>query len=518
MVMATRMTRSVERYALLVVLLAVAHFLSLSYIIFTTKSKEMMVRDGIVEIRQQQNFDAPLDATATLAEEQVEVEEKEQPPPLQISNIQVGGRRSHRQEIHRLSPPNMAKTDATLQLDEKTVVVVGGFVDNYQNVSATIQFFDIRSQTWTKSIKLPDNVAETHQGLVYEQHQRILYIVSGQKGSGCMPATTSVVRYWIDTDIFDELPPLPEARYSPGVEIVRNPLKPNVSYLHVFGGAGINRKFGARNHWGLVIDDDDDNSQAPKNLKWEALESLPDAGVHGASFLTSDGYIHYTGYCQLDQGVVESSRMSDCHENAVRTGQMLHHVSDVGLTFRYPAVMMPKQNAHWERVTDMPFPACHGGGLFDDSTDTFYYVGGGLTNTQIKQGSAPKSLSMIQIYFARKKQWQVFAFAGPPRSSHLFSLISWVDKERQQLVSIHPGSTMIAANLTRTSFTTAKGNTDWLDVTESYFQRTRVLSIQANEDHDQYNRLRGTWNEQHRKLHYPDIVALPRTTKDVSYL
>jgi hypothetical protein len=193
--------------------------------------------------------------------------QEQQQQPLSIWSIRiVGGKKQrNRQEVHRLSPPVLAKSDAVLQINDTTVVLVGGYIDKFQNVSSWIQFFDIPSQTWHPSIpiKIPTTVAETHQGIAFDRQRRILYIVSGQKGSGCMPATPVCVRYWMDKDIWEELPPLPMPRYSPGIEIVLddNNNGNNVStrsFLHVFGGASENRKNGATDHWRLVLDDDHD--------------------------------------------------------------------------------------------------------------------------------------------------------------------------------------------------------------------------------------------------------------------
>jgi hypothetical protein len=526
----------VEKFALLVVLLALANILSVSYVVFFTTLSQGLIQESVTKTLQEHRRNHP---------HALETDHETRQYPT-IANIQVvGGKRSNRKEIRRLSPLHSAKADATLQIDDTTVVAVGGFVNKYQNVSSHIQFLDISSQTttWTAAVALPPHVAETHQGLAVDKKRRILYIVAGQTGSGCMPATSVGVRYWIDQDKFEELPPLPEARYSPGVEIVRFRANPNISYLHVFGGAGVDRKFGARDHWRLEIHDDVDKEDL-RDLTWEEMESLPDAGVHGASFVTLDGYIHYTAYCQLDQGMVPSFSMSDCHEHAVASGQLLHHVTDVGLTFRFPA-LAPIATAHWERVTDMPFPACHGGSLFDEATNIFYYVGGGLTNTQINQGSAPKSLPMIQLYDASHKEWRSFPFQDLPRGPHLFSLITWIDKARKQLFSIHPGSTIITANLTHSSNFPVHDQTMLLNSAKTYFQRTRADSVSAfqsclskqfnetdtfemysildglnndSENFNRYNQFRGTWNEQLRDIQFPDVIAIPETSEDVSQL
>jgi FAD binding domain len=523
---------SIKQYAVLIAALAMAHLAALSYILLNLTQQEIVVDEYETSGQMVQMSSLP---TSLPLQDPKQLQEDH----FTISAIRLKGKRNSKKEINRLSPPILAKSDAVLQIDEETVVLVGGFTDNYQNVSSYLQFFDIASQTWTARKKLPETVAETHQGIAFDKQRRILYIVSGQKGSGCMPATSVGVRYWIDENRMEFLPPLPAPRYSPGVEIALDPSNRNVSYLHVFGGADVNRKFGATDHWRLIFDDSKHAFVHTSNLAWEILESLPDAGVHGASFITSAGYLHYTAYCQMDQGVVESPNMADCHRRAVEDGQLLHHVSDVGLTFRYPAFVDP-HHAHWERVTDMPFPTCHGGSFLDDASDTFYYFGGGLTNTQIKEGSAPKSLSMIHIFDANSMEWRVLPFDDAPRGSYLFSLMTWMDRGRRILYSLHPGMTIVEANISRTNVSMKRhiSSSHLSQLSRSYLERTRDVAILAfktclrrqlnvtspeihcvTDDASsiyEYHQVRGTWNERPRALQYPDVVAFPMNDAHVS--
>ncbi|KAG7373431.1 FAD binding protein [Nitzschia inconspicua] len=523
-----------KNYVTLLIILAVAHLAVISYILTNATHQETILLAHEIETKDR------------LDRQKVSPHRFTSQPPHQerhisITGIRVGGKRTNRKEIDHLSPSISAISDAVLQLDDKTVVMVGGFTENYRNVTQYLQFLNVDTQTWNKQpIRLPSTVAETHQGIALDKHRHILYIVSGQKGSGCMPATRVAVRYWIHQDRFEHLPLLPAPRYNPGVEIVPDPKDPNKSYLHVFGGAGTNRKHGAMDHWRLALYDSVPISSHGSESKWEVLEMLPDSGVHGTSFVTSDGHIHYTAYCQLDQGVVNSPSMATCHEKAVEDGQLLHHVADVGLTFRYPAFLDPS-HAHWERVTDMPFPTCHGGSWFDNAVDTLYYVGGGLTNTQIKKGSAPKSLSLIQIYNANSMTWKVIPFDDAPRGAHLFSLTTWMDKERNVLYGLHPGSTIVAVNVsTSEMLTDTHIPFDWTRTARSYFDRTRAISIvafqtclhvalngtsiefysmlDAYDSLNLYHQYRGTWNELKRDIQYPDIVAFPLNHLQVSSL
>jgi hypothetical protein len=296
-----------------------------------------------------------------------------------ISSIRTGTKRG----VSRLSPPDLAAAEG-LQIDDQNMILVGGYINNYRNVSRWIQFFNITSQVWkTKDrLELPETLAETHQGIAFDKETNLLYVVSGQKGSGCMPATTAAGRVHVETGRFDALPSLPRPRYAPGVEIVADPHNPKIKHLHVFGGACHTRNQTATDHWRLVIPDTLDLA----NLTWEVLEPVPDAGTHGTSFVYN-GYIYYTGFCTLDPGTVASPSMAECHLHAAEhSRQLLHHVSDAGLAYRYPTAFASSIDGQtiglgWERLKDMPFPVCHGGAV---STHDKLFVVGGVSSSNYK--------------------------------------------------------------------------------------------------------------------------------------
>jgi hypothetical protein len=98
-----------------------------------------------------------------------------------------------KRELKSILPPHEAGEAYCLQLDENQLITVGGFVDDYSNVTRLLQFLDIKKRSW-RSIELPHKVAETHQGVAFDKIHRWLYIVSGQLGGGCLPAVPTVVR------------------------------------------------------------------------------------------------------------------------------------------------------------------------------------------------------------------------------------------------------------------------------------------------------------------------------------
>jgi FAD/FMN-containing dehydrogenase len=538
-------------YALLLVILAALHVVSLTYFMFSLFSREKLRRKGSrlrephlgdEGIHQAETLNASVDMQSwfDLLPEDAELMRTprltlpELGGPLGMTNIRMGSRR----DAHRLSPPNGAAAEG-VQIDEKIMAIIGGYVDSFKNVSRSIQFFNIASQEWLPdTIDLPDVLGETHQGITFDPKTRTIYIISGQKGPGCMPATKASARFDIDTQEFEFLPPLPMARYAPGVEIITDPRDSSLKHLHVFGGAFESRNQTATDHWRLKIDEDGPKLQ---ETIWESLEPVPDAGTHGVSFVSPDGFLHYTAFCTLDPGAIESPSMAECHVHAAEHAkQLLHHVSDAGLAFRYPTAFAERtdksEHSYWERLADMPFPLCHAGAVYLDGK--LHIIGGGILTLQTRRGSAPTSLSVIQTFDPKTNAWQASSFTTPKRT-RLFLVSTWIDHDRQTLFSLHPGKSLVMADLSdESSF--EQNISFFTAMRSSFLQRTRSLaigtfngcvkreleampkgnrniSIHTLFDQD-YDQVRGTWNRRNFHKQYPDIVVFPATTKHVSML
>jgi hypothetical protein len=166
-----------------------------------------------------------------------------------------------------------------------------------------------------------------------------------------------------------------------------------VAYVPQVGGAHENRNRTALDHWRLVLDDDDSNKKSVTE-GWEELESVPDAGTHGRGF-AHEGVIYYMAFCDLDQGVSDKYQMAKCQKDAVKKyKQLLHHTTDAGFVFMYAtefaeskAHHFPNKRRHWERLPDMPFPACHAGSVLLHGR--YVLLGGGGTTVQVEGGSSP---------------------------------------------------------------------------------------------------------------------------------
>jgi hypothetical protein len=216
-----------------------------------------------------------------------------------------------------------------------------------------------------RRLQLPPGVAETHQGIAYDDDTKMLHIVSGQLGGGCRPAVTTATRINIDSGVYEMLPSLPSPRYGLGAAILTDPDHPSILHLHVFGGAAENCNQTATNHWRLILDHGRDAKVKLVDTTWQELEAVPDSGTHGRA-VVHKGAIYCTAFSDLDQGVAESENMLECQKIAFQRGhgQMVHHPSDAGFLFRYVTDFAPKaeyRQTGGTRVAAIGFdcPICH---------------------------------------------------------------------------------------------------------------------------------------------------------------
>ena len=459
-------------------------------------------------------------------------------------------------ELVRLSSPHEHGREAlSLQIQEDLIVVVGGFVggyDGYDSASSLIQFFNTTSQHWLprdRCLHLPDGMGQTHQGIVFDEGSRFLYIISGQVDGGCSPATTRVVRIHVDNGgEWQQLPPLPMARYSPGAVLVPNPHDTMEVHLHVFGGASAQRDQTARNHWRLVLADGNRFARHGLDaLQWEELEPVIDSGTHGRSF-QHQGIIYHTAFCDLDQQLVRGT-MAKCSARAkTMQRQELRHTSDGGLMLAYPTQFATHNNdavlvaGHWSRLPDMPFPGCHCS--MTKIADKMVFALGGIAAIETKKGSSPDPLRSIQVFDLSTHTWES-ALSLDPRNSmpnqpsiskNSHNLMLWADPIRQKLFGLRTNDTLFVSDFSLRYVDQKTRSSNGLAASfhhdrVQYLRMTRTRSIKAwmaclPDDHEYhvetpikpkgYDDARLTWNFGKRDLQYPDMIAFPQSAQEVS--
>ena len=456
-------------------------------------------------------------------------------------------------ELVRLSSPHEHGREAlSLQIQEDLMVVVGGFVggyNGYDSASSLIQFFNTTSQHWLprdRCLHLPDGMGQTHQGIAFDGGSRFLYVISGQVDGGCSPATTRVVRIHVDNGgEWQQLPPLPMARYDPGAVLVPNPHDAMEVHLHVFGGASAQRDQTARNHWRLVLEDGNRFAQNGLDaLQWEELEPVIDSGTHGRSF-QHRGIIYHTAFCDLDQQVVRGSMVKCSARDKTVQRQELH--SDGGLMLAYPTQFATHNDdavlvaGHWSRLPDMPFPGCHCS--MTKIADKMVFVLGGIAAIQTKKGSPPDPLRSIQVFDLSTHTWESALPVDPrssmpnqpsiPKKSH--DLMLWADPIQQKLFGLRTNDTLFVSDFSLRNVDQKTRSSNGLAASfhhdrVQYLRMTRTRSIEAwmaclPDDHEyyvltpmkkEYDDARLTWNFGKRDLQYPDMVAFPQSTQEVS--
>ena len=173
------------------------------------------------------------------------------------------------------SVPSTRVEGAVAHLGTK-LYVMGGYVDGLR-VDNTTDVFDAATGVWTRGPDFPG--AQTHAG-VTSDGARYIYKVSGQLGDG-VPGTPTAEGWMLDTrtNAWSKLPPIPEARYAPGMAYVDGK-------LHLFGGTRPDRTTVVADH--LVLD------VANPSAGWRPAAPLPEAGDH-LSVAVIDGKIYAIG-------------------------------------------------------------------------------------------------------------------------------------------------------------------------------------------------------------------------------
>jgi len=142
--------------------------------------------------------------------------------------------------------------------------------------------FDFKKEKWTARVRLPEDMAQTHVGEGSDE-ERYIYLVSGQLGADCRPATTNCFVFDAKNRSFGKLPPLPQARYAPTVQVWRG-------RLHSVAGAKEDRNTPSVDHWSIAVE----NGKAiEKEWRWEP--PLPHGGHHRASAVIQNALYVFGG-------------------------------------------------------------------------------------------------------------------------------------------------------------------------------------------------------------------------------
>lgn len=162
----------------------------------------------------------------------------------------------------------------------KRLYVIGGYASP-EEVLNVVDILDMGSGRWTERWPTPPLMAQSHLA-VGSDGERFIYVVSGQLGNHCNPATASAFALDTTTAHFRELPPLPAARYAATAQVWNG-------RLHVVGGSREDRHTPAHEHWSLAVRDG-----RPTGGEWRVEPPIPVGGPHRASAVV-DGRLFVFG-------------------------------------------------------------------------------------------------------------------------------------------------------------------------------------------------------------------------------
>lgn len=215
-----------------------------------------------------------------------------------------------------------------------TLYVIGGY-QTLTQMCTKMQILDVASGTWRYGPQLPDGFPLSHAGLASDG--RFLFVVSGQPGPACWPATERSWALDLHTMSWTAFAPLPVARFAPVLAYIDG-------NLHLVTGTTEDRVTIATEHFVMRVRD---RSAEPLGLPplaeqaWRTGPPIPMGGDHAAAVVL-DGVLYVIGG-EHGHGPV-----------TMDTTRCLGVYWAHSYLFRYD----PRRE-EWQRLADMPFAVSH---------------------------------------------------------------------------------------------------------------------------------------------------------------
>jgi len=277
-----------------------------------------------------------------------------------------------------LDPAPVARMDAASAQIDHELFVFGGFL-HHGDVVTTLNIFNMKNDQWGENIDLPKDMAQTHIGIASED-RGFIYLISGQLGGNCRPATKRCFVFNIRERAFLSFPDLPVPRYAAAVQIWNG-------RLHVLGGSGEDRHTPEVDHWSIAIE----NGCALED-HWRNEPPISKGGPHRACVVMNDCLYVFGG--QLGDWVA-------CKDDPEFKCDPLKVCETM-----YPDVyMLEAGSKEWIRKADMPVQSSHTEYSVIQSDHKLAIVGGQVDRD--RQNGRYTLTDVIQVYEADKDSWEI---------------------------------------------------------------------------------------------------------------
>lgn len=229
--------------------------------------------------------------------------------------------------------PHIRYDAGGIQIKEK-LYAIGGFTQGPPHVLHHIDVFDLARDKWIDAFATPPNMGTSHLAITGDG-ERYVYVMGGQVGINCAPATDECFALDTHTREFFPLPKLPQARYSLNAQFYKG-------RIHVIGGSMPDRNTPAVDYWSLGVN-------GPKALENEWRKegvNIPRGGPHRGSMIYNDAFYAFGG----QEGDVIALPGDPEYK------PVWHLTRDI----IYPDTYVFKFGTDkWQRLADMPVAASH---------------------------------------------------------------------------------------------------------------------------------------------------------------
>ena len=262
--------------------------------------------------------------------------------------------------------------------------ILSGYI-TLPEVSRLIEVYDLRNECWKDPVPLKDGLPHSHHGLASDG-ERFVYLVGGQIGAEASPGTA-------DASVFDarrrtwvSLPPIPEVRYAPVVELLDG-------RLHVVAGAKADRYTHADEHWSIAVADG-----SALETEWRSEPPIPHGGHHRGSVVLG-GRMYVVGGQERDVKPVPGDPRFTCDW----TTPLEIIYDDV-----YSYCPLEKR---WSELAPLPVRASHNEfSIF--AHDRFIILVGGISSRNELVGT-------VQVYDTTGDRWEVVGHLPYPLKGHV---------------------------------------------------------------------------------------------------